>query len=176
MYALVNFCSLSSAKGAIFVFGKEIFSLASIVERVTPLCQRVASELGYFIWDVDYVKEGTEWFLRIEIDKEDGVGIEDCEAYSRAIDPLLDEENYIEGAYRLEVSSPGIERSIKNDFHLEKCIGEVVEIKLFAAIEGCKLARGTLFSFDGDSVTLKDENEIVIPRKNIAKMNIYFEF
>ncbi|MBO5379822.1 MAG: ribosome maturation factor RimP [Clostridia bacterium] len=150
--------------------------MASIVERVTPLCEKVASELGYFIWDVDYVKEGTEWFLRIEIDKEDGIGIEDCEAYSRAIDPLLDEENYIEGAYRLEVSSPGIERIIKNDFHLEKCIGEVVEIKLFAAIEGCKLARGTLFSFDSDSVTLKDENEIVIPRKNIAKMNIYFEF
>ena len=150
--------------------------MASIVERVTPLCEKVASELGYFIWDVDYVKEGTEWFLRIEIDKEDGIGIEDCEAYSRAIDPLLDEESYIEGAYRLEVSSPGIERAIKNDFHLEKCIGEVVEIKLFVAIKGCKLARGTLHAFDSDTVTLKDESEIVIPRKIIAKMNIYFEF
>ena len=150
--------------------------MASIVERVTPLCEKVASELGYFIWDVDYVKEGTEWFLRIEIDKEEGIGIEDCEAYSRAIDPLLDEENYIESAYRLEVSSPGIERSIKNDFHLSKCIGEVVEIKLFAAIEGCKVARGTLYSYDSERVVLQDETEIVIPRKNIAKMNIYFEF
>ena len=150
--------------------------MASIVERVMPLCEKVASELGYFIWDVDYVKEGTEWFLRIEIDKEDGIGIEDCEAYSRAIDPLLDEEDYIEGAYRLEVSSPGIERIIKTDFHLEKCRGEVVEIKLFAPIEGCKLARGTLHSYDSESVVLKDEDEIVIPRKNIAKMNIYFEF
>ena len=150
--------------------------MASIVERVTPLCEKVASELGYFIWDVDYVKEGTEWFLRIEIDKDGGIGIEDCETYSRAIDPLLDEENYIEGAYRLEVSSPGIERVIKTDFHLEKCIGEVVEVKLFAPIEGCKLARGTLFSFDNENVILKDEDEISIPRKNIAKMNIYFEF
>ena len=150
--------------------------MASIVERVTPLCQRVADELGYFIWDVDYVKEGTEWFLRIEIDKDEGIDIEDCERYSRAIDPLLDEESYIEGAYRLEVSSPGIERVIKNDFHLSKCIGEVVEIKLFAAIEGCKVARGTLFSFDNESVVLKDESEITIPRKNIAKMHIYFEF
>lgn len=150
--------------------------MASIVERVTPLCQRVADELGYFIWDVDYVKEGTEWFLRIEIDKDEGIDIEDCEKYSRAIDPLLDEESYIEGAYRLEVSSPGIERVIKNDFHLSKCIGEVVEIKLFAAIEGCKVARGTLFSFDNESVVLKDESEIIIPRKNIAKMHIYFEF
>lgn len=150
--------------------------MASIVERVTPLCNRVADELGYFIWDVDYVKEGTEWFLRIEIDKEEGIDIEDCEKFSRAIDPLLDEENYIEGTYRLEVSSPGIERVIKTDFHLEKCIGEVVEIKLFAPVEGCKLARGTLFSFDGESVVLKDESEIIIPRKNIAKMNIYFEF
>lgn len=150
--------------------------MANIVSRVTPLCEKVAYELGYFIWDVDYVKEGTEWFLRIEIDKEDGIGIEDCEKYSRAIDPLLDEENYIEGAYRLEVSSPGIERAIKNDFHLSKCIGEVVEIKLFAAIEGCKLARGTLHSYDSESVVLKDETEVIIPRKNIAKMNIYFEF
>ena len=148
----------------------------SVVTVVTDLITPVADELGYFIWDVDYVKEGTEWFLRIEIDKEEGIGIEDCESYSRAIDPLLDEENYIESAYRLEVSSPGIERSIKNDFHLSKCIGEVVEIKLFAAIDGCKLARGTLFGYDSENVTLKDESEIVIPRKNIAKMNIYFEF
>jgi ribosome maturation factor RimP len=150
--------------------------LANIVSKVTPLCEKVASELGYFIWDVDYVKEGTEWFLRIEIDKEGGVDIEDCEKYSRAIDPLLDEEDYIEGTYRLEISSPGIERIIKTDFHLSKCIGEVVEIKLFAAIEGCKVARGTLYSYDSESVVLKDETEIVIPRKNIAKMNIYFEF
>ena len=147
-----------------------------IVERVTPLCERVASELGYFIWDVDYVKEGTEWFLRIEIDKEDGIDIEDCEKYSRTIDPLLDEEPYLEGTYRLEISSPGIERIIKTDFHLEKCTGEVVEIKLFAPIEGCKLVRGTLFSFDSESVTLKDETEISIQRKNIAKMKVYFEF
>ena len=150
--------------------------MASIVERVTPLCEKVANDLGYYIWDVDYVKEGTEWFLRIEIDKDGGIGIEDCEAYSRAIDPLLDEENYIEASYRLEVSSPGIERIIKTDFHLEKCIGEVVEVKLFAPIEGCKLARGTLFSYDSENVILKDENEIVLSRKNIAKMNIYFEF
>lgn len=150
--------------------------MASIVERVTPLCQRVAEELGYFIWDVDYVKEGTEWFLRIEIDKDEGIDIEDCEKYSRAIDPLLDEESYIEGSYRLEVSSPGIERVIKNDFHLSKCVGEVVEVKLFVAIEGCKLARGTLFSFDNENIVLKDESEIVIPRKSIAKMHIYFEF
>ena len=150
--------------------------MASIVERVTPLCERVANDLGYYIWDVDYVKEGTEWFLRMEIDKDGGIGIEDCEAYSRAIDPLLDEENYIEASYRLEVSSPGIERIIKTDFHLEKCIGEVVEVKLFAPIEGCKLARGTLFSYDSENVILKDESEIVLSRKNIAKMNIYFEF
>ncbi len=151
-------------------------STKNIAGRVYPLCEEVASELGYFIWDVDYVKEGTEWFLRIEIDKDEGIDIEDCEKFSRAIDPLLDEQDYIEGAYRLEVSSPGIERVIKNDFHLSKCIGEVVEVKLFAPIEGCKVARGTLFSFDTENVVLKDESEIVLPRKNIAKMNIYFEF
>ena len=148
----------------------------NVASTVTALAEPLADELGYFIWDVDYVKEGTEWFLRIEIDKEDGIDIEDCEKYSRTIDPLLDEEPYLEGTYRLEISSPGIERIIKTDFHLEKCTGEVVEIKLFAPIEGCKLVRGTLFSFDSESVTLKDETEISIQRKNIAKMNVYFEF
>ena len=70
-------------------------SSKGVVTLVTPLAVRVAKELGYFVWDVDYVKEGTEWFLRIDIDKEGGVGIEDCELYSRTIDPLLDEENPI---------------------------------------------------------------------------------
>ena len=151
-------------------------SSKSIVSEVTALATPIAEELGYIIWDVEYEKIGAEYHLTITIDSENGIGIEDCEKYSRAIDPRLDEDNYIEGAYRLEVSSPGIERAIKNDFHLSKCIGEVVEVKLFAPMEGAKVALGTLHSFDNENVVLKDETEIIIPRKNIAKMNIYFEF
>lgn len=149
----------------------------SIVLRVTPIAQKIADELGYIVWDIDYVKEGTEWFLRIDIDKNDGgVGIEDCEKFSRAIDPVLDEENPIEDAYTLQISSPGVEREIKNDFHLEHCIGETVQVRLYAPLNGFKEYIGELISYDSDTVVLDVDERVEIPRKSIGKMNIYFEF
>ena len=148
-----------------------------VVSQVAPIAERVASELGYFVWDVDYVKEGTEWFLRIDIDKEgDGVNIEDCERYSRAIDPVLDEENPIEDPYTLQISSPGIEREIKTDFHLEHCLGQDVKVRLYAPLNGFKEYVGKLLSYNGESVVLDVDEEVTIPRKAIGKMNIYFEF
>jgi len=151
-------------------------SAKGIVALVTPLAQRVALELGYFVWDVDYVKEGTEWFLRIDIDKEGGVDIEDCEKFSRVIDPLLDEENPIEDQYTLRISSPGIEREIKNDFHLESCLGETVQVRLYAPLNGFKEYVGKLVSYTSEAVTLEVDEIVEIPRKSIGKMNIYFEF
>ena len=151
-------------------------SAKGIVSQVTPLAERVASELGYSVWDVDYVKEGTEWFLRIDIDKEGGVDIEDCEKFSRAIDPLLDEENPIEDQYTLQISSPGIEREIKNDFHLESCLGETVQVRLYAPLNGFKEYVGKLVSYTSEAVTLEMDEIVEIPRKSIGKMNIYFEF
>ena len=151
-------------------------SSTSVVETVYPLVEKVAGELGYSVWDVEYVKEGTEWILRITIDSDEGIGIEDCEKMSRAIDPVLDEADPIEGFYRLEVSSPGLEREIRTNEHLDWAIDQVIEIKLYAPIDGCKVAVGTLRSYDEESLVLRDESEIVIPRKNIAKMNLFFEF
>ena len=152
-------------------------SSKGVVSLVSPIAERVAEELGYFVWDVDYVKEGTEWFLRIDIDKEEGgVDIEDCEKFSRAIDPLLDEENPIEEAYTLQISSPGIEREIKNDFHLEHCLGETVQVRLYAPLNGFKEYVGALVAYNGDTVTVDADGEVEIPRKAIGKMNIYFEF
>ena len=151
-------------------------SSKSVVETVYPLVEKVAGELGYSVWDVEYVKEGTEWILRITIDSDEGIGIEDCEKMSRAIDPVLDEADPIEGFYRLEVSSPGLEREIRTNEHLDWAIDQVIEIKLYAPIDGCKVAVGTLRSYDEESLVLRDESEIVIPRKNIAKMNLFFEF
>ncbi len=151
-------------------------SAKGIVALVTPLAQRVALELGYFVWDVDYVKEGTEWFLRIDIDKEGGVDIEDCEKFSRVIDPLLDEENPIEDQYTLQISSPGIEREIKNDFHLESCLGETVQVRLYAPLNGFKEYVGKLVSYTSEAVTLEVDEIVEIPRKSIGKMNVYFEF
>lgn len=150
-------------------------SSKAVVSLVTPIAEALASELGYFVWDVDYVKEGTEWFLRIDIDKEGGVGIDDCEIFSRAIDPRLDEANPIEDPYTLQISSPGLERVIKNDFHLEHCLGEMVCARLYAPMNGFKEYVGKLVSYDKESVTLNVEELVTIPRKAIGKMNTYFE-
>ena len=151
-------------------------SANSIVGKATEIAEPVARELGYTLWDVEYVKEGADWYLRYTIDSENGIGIEDCERMSRAIDPVLDEYDFIEDAYHLEVSSPGLERDIKTDWHMEKCMGEKVTVKLYAPINGAKAIVGTLSGFDSESVKITVDEEISVPRKAIAKMNIYFEF
>ena len=150
-------------------------STKSIVEVVTPLAEGVAQDLGYSVWDVDYVKEGTEWFLRIDIDKDGGVNIDDCERFSRTIDPILDEVNPIEDAYTLQISSPGLERVIKNDYHLEHCLGQKVCVRLYAPLNGIKEYVGILVGYTGDDVTLDVDEIVKIPRKAIGKMNTYFE-
>ena len=151
-------------------------SANSIVGKATEIAEPVARELGYTLWDVEYVKEGADWYLRYTIDSDNGIGIEDCERMSRAIDPVLDEHDFIEDAYHLEVSSPGLERDIKTDWHMEKCMGEKVTVKLYAPINGAKAIVGTLSGFDSESVKITVDEEISVPRKAIAKMNIYFEF
>ena len=151
-------------------------STNSIVGKATEIAEPVARELGYTLWDVEYVKEGADWYLRYTIDSENGIGIEDCERMSRAIDPVLDEYDFIEDAYHLEVSSPGLERDIKTDWHMEKCMGEKVTVKLYAPINGAKVIVGTLGGFDSECVKITADEEISIPRKAIAKINLYFEF
>ena len=148
-------------------------SVKGIVQTLHPVIEEVAKDLGYSIWDLEYVKEGTEWYLRITIDSENGIGIDDCEKMSRAIDPVLDEHNVIEDAYHLEVSSPGIERDIKTDYHMTVCMGQKIAIKLYAPINGAKSYIGVLNGYDEESVTVDD---IQIPRKSNANMNVYFEF
>ena len=151
-------------------------STNSIVGKATEIAEPVARELGYTLWDVEYVKEGADWYLRYTIDSENGIGIEDCERMSRAIDPVLDEYDFIEDAYHLEVSSPGLERDIKTDWHMEYCMGEKVTLKLYAPINGAKVIVGALSGFDSESVKITVDEEISIPRKAIAKINLYFEF
>jgi ribosome maturation factor RimP len=151
-------------------------STNSIVGKATEIAEPVARELGYTLWDVEYVKEGADWYLRYTIDSENGIGIEDCERMSRAIDPVLDEYDFIEDAYHLEVSSPGLERDIKTDWHMEYCMGEKVTLKLYAPINGAKVIVGVLSGFDSESVKITVDEEISVPRKAIAKINLYFEF
>lgn len=145
---------------------------------VCELLEHHINNLGYDLWDTEYVKEGSEWYLRITIDKPDGIFIDDCEKVHRLIEPLLDESDPIEGTYRLEVSSPGIERELRTDRHFKTSVGKEITLKLFTALNGKKLLRGILGSFDDGIITIKesDENELKIERTAVSRANIYFNY
>ncbi len=129
------------------------------------------------IYDIEFVKEGSDFYLRAYIDKPDGVNINDCEAVSRALSDALDVEDFIEEAYILEVSSPGLGRVLKKDKHLEKSIGEDVELKTYKPIDKCKEFEGTLKAFDKDTVTLENEaGEMVFNRADVAVIRLAFDF
>ena len=141
------------------------------------LAAPVAESHGYEIYDVEYVKEGPHWFLRIFIDRSEGVNVDDCETVSREVGALLDEKDAIDVNYFLEISSPGIERSLRQDEHFEKAVGSRVKIKLYRPQDGIKEAVGELADFsDGNVVVNTDGGQVNIPKKNIAKANIVFDF
>lgn len=144
---------------------------------VRELLEGTAAELGYVLWDVEYVKEGAEMVLRITIDSEKGIDIDDCERMHRTIDPILDEADPIECSYRLEVSSPGVERTLSRPEHFDNCIGEKVEVRLFAPVNGAKTIVGTLASHDGTSFTVETEaGAVTIERSAAAKVSTVFEW
>lgn len=150
----------------------------NIVATVRTAIEPVVNGLGYSIWDLEYVKEGADYFLRVTIDSKNGITIDDCEAVHRAIDPVLDEADPIEGAYHLEVSSPGIERELRTDAHFLACAGEKVELRLFAPLDGAKVFVGVLLGLgDEGSVLLETEaGEKKIPRAQISAARTLFDF
>lgn len=148
-----------------------------IVATVRALAEPVAAELGYGIWDVEYGKEGSDYFLRITIDSENGITIDDCEAMHRAIDPILDEADPIEESYHLEISSPGIERELRTDAHIEACVGWDVEVKLYAPRGGAKSFLGELLPMEEGNVRIRTpEGEIAFARSEIASLKTRFDF
>ena len=149
----------------------------NISETVRALVAPVCLELGYILWDVEFVKEGARKILRITIDAEGGVGIDDCEKLHRAVDPMLDEADPIDEAYFLEVSSPGIERELKSAEHFAYCEGETVEIKLYTPLDGSKVVRGKLLGLaDGKIEIERDGAVIVLDRQKAAKVRTCFDF
>ena len=149
----------------------------NIAGTVRDLVSPVADELGYMLWDVEYVKEGAEMILRITIDKPEGVDIEDCEKMARAIDPIIDEADPIEVSYKMEVSSPGIERALTRPEHFAACMGEKIEVKLYAPVDGKKQIVGILFAADEKTVTVKvDEAEVVLEKSAVAKVSTVFDW
>ena len=148
--------------------------MASIEERVETLIKPIIENIGYDLYDVEYVKEGKNFFLRIFIDSENGINLDDCEKVNNEINEKLDELDYIKEAYFLEVSSCGIERVLKKDIHLEKNIGKEVFVKLFKKDEkGKKEYQGTLNEFTSENIVI---DSISIERKNIAQMKTIYNW
>ena len=148
----------------------------SVKETVKEAILPTVTELGYHIWDVTYAKVGADYHLEITIDNDAGINIDDCERVHRAIDPILDECDPIEGFYYLEVSSPGIERELRTDDHINASIGQKVEAKLFSQKDGRKSFVGELTSFDGKTVVITEGDVATgIEKNEIAKLTtIYF--
>lgn len=142
-------------------------------ERTERLLSPIVEQAGVSVYDVEYVKEGKDYYLRVYIDKPEGVNIQDCENVSRALSDALDAEDFIPDAYILEVSSPGLGRSLKKDRHLEQSIGEEVEIKTYKPIDGTKEFAGILKAFDAGTITIEeDETPIVFERQDIATVRL----
>lgn len=147
------------------------------VKRTEELVQPLLDERNFELWDVEYVKEGQDYFLRIFIDKPGGITIDDCVDISRAMNEILDREDYISDPYTFEVSSPGLGRQIKNDRQMEKSIGEDVEIRTYKAIDKQKQFEGVLVKFDKDTVTIRiDEEERGFSRKDISTIRYALDF
>ena len=147
-------------------------------QKTEQLLLPIMEEYQFELVDVEFVKEAGNWFLRAYIDKPGGIGVNDCETVSRRLSDLLDEQDFIEESYILEVSSPGLGRPLKKDKDLERSIGESVDVRLFRAIDRQKEFTGILTAWDKDTVTLEFEDEatLVIERANIALIRLAFDF
>ena len=145
--------------------------------RTEALLEPIAAKNGVSIYDVEYVKEGSDYYLRAYIDKPDGVNIQDCENVSRALSDALDREDFIPDAYILEVSSPGLGRTLKKDKHLQASIGKEIEIKLYKAQEGSKEFAGVLESFDAETLSIREGNtQRTFLRSDIALVRLALDF
>ena len=151
--------------------------MSKIEEKVETLVEEKIKKLGYRLYDVEYVKEGKEYYLRIYIDKDEGINLEDCELVSNSITDVLDEADYIKDQYFLEVSSPGVERILRKDKHLQENIGAKVQVKLFKPIKGKKQYEGTLKDFNENIIELEAKGEILnLERQNIGQIKTIFDW
>ena len=148
--------------------------MAKIEEKVEELIKDKIENIGYSLYDVEYAKEGQNYYLRIFIDSPKGIDLNDCEKVSNEINELLDQADYIKEQYFLEVSSPGVERILRKDSHLAQNIGKQVEAKLYKKDEnGNKNYIGELKAFDNDTITI---DEFKFDRKNIAQLKTVYSW
>lgn len=143
--------------------------MANAAERVYSLIEETVKNEGVTLWDVRFLKEGANWYLRVFIDKPEGISIDDCTAVSHAIDPIIDEADPIDKSYFLEVCSPGIERELTRPWHYEAVLGEKIKLKLYKAIDGKKEFTGSLKT-SGDTLVIKTETgEMSFPKETVSK-------
>lgn len=148
--------------------------MAKVTDVVAQLAQPIVEQAGCTLWDVEYVKEAGEWFLRIYIDKEGGVDINDCEAVSRPLSDLLDEADPIQGSYTFEVSSAGLDRPLKKPEHFAACAGQQVDVRFYRPVDGRKEYTGALVGCDGDgNVTVDDKT---FEKKDVAQVRLHVTF
>ena len=148
-----------------------------IAQQVWDLAQPVAAAQGIELWDVTYTKEAGEWFLRVYIDKPEGVGINDCEAFSRAFDPILDERDPIEGSYTFEVSSAGAERELKRPGDFERFMGHLAEVRHYQPVDGAKSHVGTIAGYEDGAVTLNTAaGPLRFEKSQVAQVRLRVEF
>ncbi len=148
-------------------------------EKTEKLITPIIEEFGFELVDTEYVKEGSDYFLRVYIDKEGGITIEDCVAVSRKFNEILDREDYIDDMYTFEVSSPGVDRVLKKDKDLERSIGKRTLIKTYNKIDGKKEFYGILKSYDKEAITITEEetqNDKEFSRKDISLIRLSFNF
>ena len=154
---------------------KEVSMKKNIRETVYGIVSPTVSELGYSIWDITYAKVGADYHLEITIDSPSGLNIEDCERVHRAIDPLLDDADPIEGFYYLDVSSPGVERELRRDEHILAMIDSKVEARFFTQKDGAKSVVGILKGLSGDNVLIEEDGEVhEISKSDISKLTTVF--
>ena len=144
------------------------------VRKVWEIAEPLAKNLGLELWDIRFEKEGANWYLRVFIDKDGGVSIDDCVDMSHALDKPLDDEDPIEQSYCLEVSSPGVERELRRDAHFEKCIGQKIKIKLIRPLDGQREFAGTLEGYDNGEISVRfdDGSGIIINKKEASHIKL----
>lgn len=144
--------------------------------KTEQLIQPIIDANNFELVDVEFVKEGSEWYLRVYIDKDGGITVDDCEVVSRAFNEILDREDYIQEQYIFEVSSPGLLRPLKKEKDYQRSIGKKIDIKLFKAVEKCKEFTGILKEYNDDTITLEfdDKTQQVFERTNLAMIRLAF--
>ena len=151
--------------------------MSKITDAVCALAQPVAESLGIEIWDIEYVKEAGTRFLRVYIDKADGVSIQDCESFSRALDPILDEADPIPESYTFEVSSAGAERVLKRPSDFERFLGSDVSVKLYQPVDGSKQFVGVLQGYEDGNVTiLQNGKPRTFDKSTVAQVRLHITF